>query len=145
MRYLLTLTHLAHCIWHMTIRAWLFGFVLLFAAVELLEWMFELGSAQPGGYWAMLGGLGLAAASNAKHLPKIGDKSASANTDKHAVDASGAAANKPKTTKPFQTEQIKTEQIKTEQNPTQKTSSTTDKAVDRSEDSISFRVRLPWR
>ena len=52
-------------------RVWLAAFVLLFAAIELFEWITQLGSWQPTGVWLILGGMGLAALSNANHLPKL--------------------------------------------------------------------------
>lgn len=106
----------------MTIRVWLIVFVLLFAGVELLEWIFKLGSAQASGYWTLLGGLGLAAASNAKHLPKLNLKLGDTQTDTEvaaSVEREDARLDRPETI--------------------------ADKGIDRSEDSISFRVRLPWR
>ncbi len=55
----------------MSIRVWLSVFVMLFAIAELFEWLAELGSWQPTGVWLILGGMGLAALSNAARLPKI--------------------------------------------------------------------------
>ena len=92
-------------------RVWLVGFVLLFVGVELFEWVAQLEIAQDGGYWVVLGGLGLAAASNAKHLPGLSGK--------------------------------QTKQIETPEEPV--VSEKLEKGVDRSDDSISFRGRSPWR
>ena len=97
----------------MSVRVWLVGFVVLFVGVELLAWVARLGSV---GYWTMLGGLGLAAASNAKHLPRLNDAKGEADLGSGAPTLSGSAVDEvPK------------------------------QGVDRSDDSISFRVRLPWR
>ncbi len=52
-------------------RVWLSAFVVLFAIAELFEWLAGLGSWQPTGVWLILGGMGLAALSNAAHLPKL--------------------------------------------------------------------------
>lgn len=49
-------------------RVWLAAFVLLFAIIELFEWFAQLGSWQPTGMWLILGGMGLAALSNASQL-----------------------------------------------------------------------------
>jgi len=45
--------------------------MMLFAIAELLKWLAGLGSWQPTGGWLILGGMGLAALSNAAHLSKI--------------------------------------------------------------------------
>ena len=111
----------------MTVRVWLIGFVLLFVGVETLDWLFQLGGSD--GYWVMLGGLGLAAASNAKHLPKLGETRADAGQ----IDAES-----------FEVGQSKRNAEKTV-NKSTANKTTTDKNTERSEDSISFRVRLPWR
>ncbi|MEM9149873.1 MAG: hypothetical protein AAGB19_05405 [Cyanobacteria bacterium P01_F01_bin.3] len=58
-------------------RFWLAAFVVLFAAVELFEWVTQLGSLQPTGIWLVLGGMGLAALSNASHWLRMTDASAS--------------------------------------------------------------------
>lgn len=111
----------------MTVRVWLIGFVLLFIGVETLEWLFRLGGSD--GYWVMLGGLGLAAASNAKHLPKLGETQA--NNDLSDSKQVGA-----------KTSNLEQSQRNTERAADQQTE---EKDINRSEDSISFRVRLPWR
>lgn len=50
-------------------KFWLTCFVLLFTGAELFEWFSQLESWQASGIWLVLGGMGLAAASNAAHLP----------------------------------------------------------------------------
>ena len=117
----------------MTVRVWLIGFVLLFIGVETLEWLFRLGGSD--GYWVMLGGLGLAAASNAKHLPKLGDTQANADLSdsKQVADFQQVSAK---------TSNLEQPQRNAENAANQRTE---DKNIDRSEDSISFRIRLPWR
>lgn len=52
-------------------KFWLVCFGLLFVGAELLQWFAELGSRQPSGAVLILGGMGLAAVSNAAHLPKM--------------------------------------------------------------------------
>lgn len=52
-------------------KFWLVCFGLLFVGAELVQWFAELGSRQPAGAVLMLGGMGLAAVSNAAHLPKV--------------------------------------------------------------------------
>ena len=113
----------------MTVRVWLIGFVLLFIGVETLEWLFRLGGSD--GYWVMLGGLGLAAASNAKHLPKLSESQANADLSKSKQVADSKQAGD-KTANPRNAENIVNKR-------------TEDNNTDRSDDSISFRVRLPWR
>ncbi|PZO20068.1 MAG: hypothetical protein DCF25_07300 [Leptolyngbya foveolarum] len=114
----------------MTIRVWLIGFVLLFVSVELLDWVLQMGSSQPVGYWTVLGGLGLAAASNAKRLPKL----SGSETKSDLTDASGKSVSQPKAS-PLAPEQSNAKTV----------NKSSKQAVDRSDDSISFRVRLPWR
>ena len=46
------------------------AFVVLFVAIELLDWIGQMGSVQPSGIWLLLGGMGLAVLSNAAHWPK---------------------------------------------------------------------------
>lgn len=109
------------------------GFVLLFVSVELLDWMLQLGSSQPVGYWTVLGGLGLAAASNAKHLPKLDE----AETKRDLTDVPSKSVAQPKTSPsmaaPSNAETVKQNLEKSVE------------GIDRSDDSISFRVRWPWR
>ena len=61
-------------------KFWLACFLLLFVGAELLEWVMHIAvmgdSVQASGSWLILGGMGLAAASNAKHLPKAPQVSA---------------------------------------------------------------------
>lgn len=45
-------------------RVWLVAFIALFAAVELFQWVLQLPSVRPSGVWLVVGGMGLAAASN---------------------------------------------------------------------------------
>lgn len=49
-------------------RFWVVAFVVMFVGMELLDWVAQLGSWQPGGMWMILGGMGLAAASNLDKL-----------------------------------------------------------------------------
>ena len=53
-------------------RLWLTCFGVLFVGAELFQWMMQLGNWQVSGAWLILGGVGLAAASNAAHLPQLG-------------------------------------------------------------------------
>jgi hypothetical protein len=99
------------------VKFWLTCCGLLFLGAELWGWLAELGSGQPSGAWLILGGMGLAAASNAAHLPKLGG----GNWD-------GDTAQSP------------TE--KEEQKPSTQPLSVAEQSA---EDSISFKVRLPWR
>ena len=48
-------------------RVWFAAFVLLFAMIELFDWMMQLDSWQPTGMWLVLGGMGLAVISNASY------------------------------------------------------------------------------
>ena len=122
------------------------GFVLLFVSVELLDWVLQLGRLQPVGYWTVLGGLGLAAASNAKHLPKLkgdldGVEPKGSLTD--VSDQSIAQSNVSQVSPP------KASSSEPQLEPEPSTGAIAHKSsaerIDRSEDSISFRVRWPWR
>jgi hypothetical protein len=114
------------------VKFWLACFVLLFFSAELFQWFAELEIGQPSGAWLILGGMGLAAASNAAHLPKLGVKPEAAIGPEIAPPA-GAS-------------------VDAERSPTEKEDSPNG-APDRplsvaeqsAEDSISFKVRLPWR
>ena len=59
-------------------------FGLLFIGAELWQWLAELGSQQPAGAVLILGGMGLAAVSNAAHLPKV--RGAEEDSSKDYVD-----------------------------------------------------------
>lgn len=106
-------------------RVWLAGFVLLFVGVELFEWVTQLGSVQMSGMGLILGGMGLAAASNAGRWQKPGLEKG---------ESSHPPALKTETLD-TKTPDIKTPEIKLPAL----------EAVDRSQDSISFKVRWPWR
>lgn len=99
------------------VKFWLACCVLLFLGAELFGWMAELGDVQPSGAWLILGGIGLAAASNAAHLPKLGGGNRDEDT---AESPTEKEAQKP-STQPLSV------------------------AEQSAEDSISFKVRLPWR
>ena len=114
-------------------RFWLAAFVVLFAAVELFEWVTQLGSLQPTGLWLVPGGMGLAALSNVAHWPK-------------ATDADGLKEEEPKRTdkvaptKPIQEKISSTSSTVVER--TVEQGRTLESIADPSEqDSISFKVR----
>ena len=112
--------------------------MLLFVSVELLDWGLQLGSLQPVGYWTVLGGLGLAAASNAKHLPKLsGTETKGDLTGVQGKSVAQSNGSQPKAS-PLISEQSKAETAET-------VTKSSGEGVDRSDDSISFRVRWPWR
>ncbi len=75
-------------------KFWLSAFVLLFVAVELFDWVTQLGSLHDSGIWLLLGGMGLAALSNAKHLSTAPDvdkvQESVEQTDKALSDADSA-------------------------------------------------------
>jgi hypothetical protein len=113
------------------VKFWLTCCVLLFLGAELLGWVAELGSGHPSGAWLILGGMGLAAASNAAHLPKLGSGLGG------GVKRVANAAELPN---PADTDQSPT--AKEEQKPLTQPLSVAEQSA---EDSISFKVRLPWR
>jgi hypothetical protein len=122
-------------------KFWLACFGLLFVGAELFQWMVQL-SWQFSGSGLILGGMGLALASNAAHLPKSAavDKAASASSP----GAEAIAAHQ------TVTQQTVTQQTVTQQTVTQQTAQSSrplDQAAPNpsNQDSISFKVRLPWR
>ena len=106
-------------------KFWLSCFFLLFVAAELFAWVAQIGSVQPHGVWLILGGMGLAAASNAAHLPKL---SSSRETK--------AIAKSPP---------IESQVEEPQSNPIPQPNVPASVAEQSQEDSISFKVRLPWR
>jgi len=99
-------------------RFWLSAFVLLFAIAELFDWIAQVGSWQASGIWLVLGGMGLAAVSNG------GFSSAQQMEDEKAKSGSaGKVTQEPETRQEKKLEPSKA------------------KSIDRSEDSISFKVR----
>lgn len=109
----------------LSMKFWLSCFFLLFVAAELFEWAAQVGGVQPHGAWLILGGMGLAAASNAAHLPKL-----SSSEKGEAIAKNPPIEN--------QTEAPHREPIPQPDKPTFV-------AEQSQEDSISFKVRLPWR
>ena len=107
-------------------KFWLTCFGLLFIGAELFQWFVELGGGKPSGVWLVLGGMGLAAASNAAHLPKL---TGSKVNDATALDevSDRLAQTQPK------------------EHPKEPIKDPPSAARQSAEDSISFRVRLPWR
>ena len=53
-------------------RVWLTCFGILFVGAELFQWVIQLDSWHFSGAWLVLGGMGLAVASNRTHLPHLG-------------------------------------------------------------------------
>ena len=99
-------------------RVWLASFVLVFAAIELFQWIKQLGGFHPTGVGLILCGLGLAAISNAGHM--------TSNTG--AIEGEEALAES-ETLPAVEQTAPPAEPVPT----------------DRSQDSISFKVRSPWR
>lgn len=95
---------------------WLAAFIVLFAAVELFNWVVHIGSWHTNGVWLVLGGMGLAAISNWS-VGKEGTKEVAA---------------KETVSKLNQPEGEHLESVRTK---------ATAHAVDRLDDSISFKVR----
>lgn len=67
---------LTYPFWSGLMRVWLAAFVILFAAVELFQWVLRLPSLQPSGFWLVVGGMGLATMSNFGRLVDTGEKAA---------------------------------------------------------------------
>jgi len=109
-------------------RFWLAAFVVMFAAVELFEWVAQLGSWQPTGVWLLLGGMGLAVLSNAAHWGKATDVEAL------KTDSEEPAIEKPSHGKIASTDSAVV--VSAEQS--RKAESIADQST---QDSISFKVR----
>lgn len=119
------------------LKFWLACFLLLFVGAELIDWFSHLGAMGGGmeasGTWLVLGGMGLAAASNAAHLPKRGSQSASItenSTPEETITTAASSETSGKATA-------------AQRNSVSDESSSI--AAQSKEDSISFKVRLPWR
>lgn len=105
-------------------RFWLSAFVVLFAIAELFDWLAQVDSWRVSGIWLALAGMGLAAASNGGTAWLWGNK-------EDEVD-SGRLGNKAvdhKSMKDEAAERDEAEKIAPA------------KGIDRSDDSISFKVR----
>ena len=100
-------------------RVWLASFVLVFAAVELFQWVKQLEGFHPTGMGLILCGLGLAAISNAGHMA---GGTGSAELAEEALSEQEILPTVEQSTSPSEPE-----------------------PTDRSQDSISFKVRSPWR
>jgi len=121
------------------VKFWLTCFVLLFAGAELFQWMVALGGADLSGAWLVLGGMGLAAASNAKHLPRLSPPQVSGGTSGQGNDLPSPSTVKGEPTR--QQQIAHKDNAKTTAAATRPESQETDS----DKDSISFKVRLPWR
>lgn len=99
-------------------RFWLSAFVVLFVAVELLDWVAHVTSLHAHGVWLVLGGMGLAAASNSGRTHLLENEQESKRVSQSNVE-------KPK------------EDVQ----PPNKEKVDLGRGVDRSEDSVSFKVR----
>ncbi|MEL6882711.1 MAG: hypothetical protein AAFP09_19465 [Cyanobacteria bacterium J06607_10] len=106
-------------------RVWLTAFVILFTAVELFQWVLQLPSLQPSGFWLVVGGMGLAAVSNFGRLVGSGE---------NAVKESGESGESGESQK---TEGEKEELAQS----TESTVAPTASAKPDEPDTISFKVR----
>ncbi|MGI8934530.1 MAG: hypothetical protein ACR2FS_10700 [Phormidesmis sp.] len=107
-------------------KFWLVCFGLLFMGAELWQWLAELGSKQPSGAVLILGGIGLAAVSNAAHLPKLkGAEDDSASHLSSTIPAADASADQPTARQPKPDPALNEAQSE--------------------RGSISFKVRFPFR
>lgn len=103
-------------------RVWLASFVLMFAAVELFQWAKQLGGFHPTGLGLIVCGLGLAAVSNVGHI--AGGAEPAELAEGEPSEPPAAQTTKEESASP---------------------SSSSAEPTDRSQDSISFKVRSPWR
>ncbi|MEO1395172.1 MAG: hypothetical protein AAFV90_19905 [Cyanobacteria bacterium J06634_5] len=124
-------------------KFWLVCFVVLFAGAELFDWVMQASGGELSGAWWVLGGMGLAAASNAKHLTAIGADSTPSieQSDEHSSERS--AVKQPVASSPLQP--LDRNEIAVKETTNSETTATTNSTEDtRAEDTISFKVRLPW-
>lgn len=133
-------------------KFWLVCFVVLFAGAELFDWVMQASGGELSGAWWVLGGMGLAAASNAKHLTAIGADSAPSieqsteQSDEHSSDehsSERSAVKQPVASPPLQP--LDRNEISVKETTNSEATATTNSTEDtRAEDTISFKVRLPW-
>ncbi|MEL7349976.1 MAG: hypothetical protein AAF171_00495 [Cyanobacteria bacterium P01_A01_bin.116] len=128
-------------------KFWLVCFVVLFAGAELFDWVMQASGGELSGAWWVLGGMGLAAASNAKHLTAIGADSAPSieqsteQSDEHSSDehsSERSAVKQPVASPPLQP--LDRNEISVKETTNSEATATTNST----EDTISFKVRLPW-
>ena len=128
-------------------KFWLGCFVVLFAGAELFDWVMQASGGELSGAWWVLGGMGLAAASNAKHLTAIGADSAPSieqsteQSDEHSSDehsSERSAVKQPVASPPLQP--LDRNEISVKETTNSEATATTNST----EDTISFKVRLPW-
>ena len=140
------------------LKFWLACFLLLFIGAELIEWLSHLNFVSDfvgaSGTWLILSGMGLAAASNATHLPKLGQRETAKNEmmqketmqQKQALEeipllASKSAGN-------TSTQNAFAENVMNENTHKKSAKQTARAKPSLSEqskaDSISFKVRFPW-
>ncbi|MBE9063095.1 hypothetical protein [cf. Phormidesmis sp. LEGE 11477] len=100
---------------------WLAAFILLFVAVELFNWIAQVGDWHASGVWLVLGGMGLAALSNWK--------TAKGSTKDNTKDSVAVAATVSELSQQEE-DCLKPSNAKAVSG-----------AIDRSDDSISFKVR----
>ncbi len=108
-------------------RVWLTCFGVLFVGAELFQWVVQLDTWHFSGAWLILGGMGLAAASNAAHLPylRAADPSESESALNKAGRKDGATAEVDRAADQDRAKQTPTSALRAEQA------------------SISFKVRSP--
>ncbi len=103
-------------------KFWLSAFVMLFAAVELFDWIVQAGGWHASGVWLVLGGMGLAAVSN------VGNRGIGESEVGNGKREIGLGEGDKKN---LDLNQAKGEEVK----------GTDVEGTDRSDDSISFKVR----
>ena len=113
-------------------RFWLSAFVFLFAITELFNWLAQIGSWQMGGVWLVLAGMGLAAASNGGAAGLLGHREDAGSKSKGL--RKGEAESKKAKDKPIETLSKEKEEVELK-------AKSADRSIDRSDDSISFKVR----
>jgi hypothetical protein len=124
------------------VKFWLSCFVLLFVGAELFDWATQVEVAPLSGMGLVLGGLGLAAASNAAHLPKLTPSS----DGLQAAQASVSSATQTNAPSAEQANSADSVSAKATASGVSAANSESPSIAEQSqEDSISFKVRLPWR
>lgn len=122
-------------------RVWLVAFVLLFATIELFEWLVQLGSWQPTGMWLVLGGMGLAALSNASHIPKnvAKESKTSSQLATEQIDSQSSDTQQKAASPPISSQRAAQRAAQLPETKSQKVATSLSDESDK--DSISFKVR----
>lgn len=127
------------------LKFWLACFLLLFVGAELLEWISHFGRVDASGTWLILGGMGLAAASNMAHLSERHPTNEKGSDRMSVIEENSSTAVKPAAEESVaRSASVEAQSAGAQSTEAQSTEAQSIEAQSK-EDSISFKVRLPWR